>query len=1144
MACLVAGAPQAVGRPGDSGQDAPVELTALGTETTRVFQNPSGTRTLEEFVRPFRARTAQGWAPVDTTLVRDPDGTVRPKVTPMRIRLSGGGAVALASLERDGKKLALSWPRPLPEPELDGDTAAYREVLPGVDLRVTADVDGFSQVLVVHTAEAAANPELREIKFATSGLTIKAGENGTSTAVDDSGNAVFVSGQPTMWDTPVAARSAAPREIEHRPMGLKVGDNELTVVPDAGMLTAPDTNFPLYIDPSYSGTQYRWTSVNSYSPDTEYWTSQRDSARVGYQSYSSPTSRYRSFFQVNTAPIAGAQVLNTWFAVTLDHSGACAATPVDLWHTSAINEGTKVTWNTSKNWWTTKLDTRSGNANEGGGCTTTQPDLPMEFGSAALKTLVQNTANAKTGTLTFGLRAANENDAAQWKKFLPATARLVVEFNNKPRAPVDFTTVPPTPCGTAAAPTALNTASPSFSAIASDPDGDNVRGRLEILDGDTVKHTADSPLFRSGGAFAWSPVAAGVLPEDQPTKVFNYRARIMDTLAASTDSPRCYFTVDRTRPVPPTITSADFPDNTPVRSVGELGTVTFTRGGTDTDIAGFRYGFQQDKTTMWVAADANGSATVPITVWDDESSRPLYVRAVDRAGNISPSGPSWTLTANVRTVPGAAVRADTNGDRRADFAMLFDQGNGRTAAWNFLSTGGGFSSGYVGWDTDVSGGFPMYRIKSANGDFDGDGRSDIAVLREDPDRKVRLYLLRSDSNRFNAESEPAWTGDYRLSHLRITAGDFDGDGDDDLAVFQGLTGAQTKLWIHTSGGGVFSAPVQQWDSGANGLDVNHLTPVAGDFDGDGDDDIAAFRGAPGTTQTKLWLHVSNAGTFVAPVSQWESTAFDRSKATFVSTNVNGDAAGRDEIVAAYNRGANSTQFQIFTSGTNTWTTSVGWESTAFDAVKSSLAAGDFNGDGKGDVATLYDTGNGQRQMYTFASTGSAFADKRTDWQGAVADVADKVYIEPGRKYRLQPSHSEKCSGTPSGNTADGGAFQQQDCVATAAHQQVELDRVGSTPYFQIKTAAGKCLDIPGWKLEDTIGITQYTCEPTGAPQANQQFRLDYVSGSGMDVVVQPRIVHSDKCVTVSGASTANNAAIVQQACANAANQRYILRIEP
>ncbi|MFJ6674772.1 RICIN domain-containing protein [Actinosynnema sp. NPDC091369] len=1155
LVCALATAP-AHAEPAPVAQPAPqqrVELVELGTETTRVFRNPSGTKTVEQYVRPFRARTANGWEPVDTTLVRAADGTVRPKATPVDLSFTGGGTGALATIRRDGKRLALSWPDPLPEPELDGDTATYRDVLSGVDLRVRADLDGFSQVLVVHNAEAAANPALREIKYRTSteGVRVEAGENGATTAVDDEGRAVFVSGTPTMWDTPAAARSAREPEVDHRPMRLHVGRDELTVVPDAAMLTAPDTGFPLYIDPSYSATQYQWTSVNEYSPNTSYWTSQRDTARVGYQPYESPVSRYRSFFQVNAAPFAGSHIVNTWFAITLDHSGACTATAVDFWHTRAIDPATAVTWNnTSSTWWLQKLDTRSGNANEAGGCGTTQPDMPMEFSSAALKTVVQNAANAKAGSLTFGFRAPSETNSGQWKKFHPNTARLVVEYNNAPRAPMNFTTVPPTPCGTAAAPTALNSASPTFSAIASDPDSDNVRGQLEILDGDAVVKTVDGPTIKSGGAFTWSPLPAGVLPEDQPGKVFNYRARIWDDTTSSTDSPRCYFTVDRTRPGTPTVTSADFPDYTAVRAVGELGTVTFTRASGDTDVAGFRYGFQQDKTTMWVAADANGSATVPITLWEDSSTRPLYVRAVDRAGNISPSGPAWTLTATLRVVPGAAVRADTNGDRRADFAALFDQGNGRTSAWNFQSRGDGFASGYVGWDTDVSGGFPMYRIKHVNGDFDGDGRGDIAVLREDPDRKVRLYVLRSDSNRFDAESEPRWTGDYRLSHLRLAAGDFDADGDDDLAVFQGLTGAQTKLWLHRASGGSFAAPVVQWDSGVGGLDVNHLSPVAGDFDGDGDDDLAAFRGAGGTTNTKLWLHASDRTAFAAPVQQWDSgtLAFDRARATFVATNVTGDAAGKDEIVAEYDRGNASTQVVLFTAGTGTWTPSVGWDSGAagtFDASRTVLAAGDFNGDGLGDIATLYDTGGGDRQLHTFLSTGAAFAGKRTDWQGRVADVTESVYVEPGRRYRLHPSHTDKCAGVPAGNVANGGPLQQQACVVTAAHQQFELDRIGSTPYYRIKVAAsGKCLDIGGSKHEDNVAIAQFTCDPSGVPQPNQQFRLDYVGGSGMDVVVQPRIVHSDKCVTVTGGSTADNAAVVQATCSGAAHQRYVLRIEP
>ncbi|MFD0479756.1 hypothetical protein ACFQ0B_75140 [Nonomuraea thailandensis] len=52
--------------------------------------------------------------------------------------------------------MELGWTGALPKPTLSGDTATYPEVMPGVDLQVTADVDGFSHLLVVKSRAAAA----------------------------------------------------------------------------------------------------------------------------------------------------------------------------------------------------------------------------------------------------------------------------------------------------------------------------------------------------------------------------------------------------------------------------------------------------------------------------------------------------------------------------------------------------------------------------------------------------------------------------------------------------------------------------------------------------------------------------------------------------------------------------------------------------------------------------------------------------------------------------------------------------------------------------------------------------------------------------------------------------------------------------
>ncbi|MFC0529383.1 RICIN domain-containing protein [Phytohabitans kaempferiae] len=1154
----------------------PVEIVGERTETARVFANPSGTRTLEQYLLPVRAKRDGQWVPIDTRLVRGADGEVSPGATPIGLRLSGGGSGPLVTAEQDGAELALTWPAPLPEPVLDADTATYPEVLPGVDLRVTVNPVGFSQVLVVKDATAAANPALRRIRFGTSTrkLTLRAGVGGSSAAVDATGRAVFASGPPLMWDsTPeppeatggASARTAdaGPAPDRRRVMGLEVNAGELVVVPDQRMLAAPDTRYPVYIDPSYSAAQYLWTLVNHDDPGISYWTDNfyREDVRVGTV-YGSGDGPWRTFFQMNIARVARATVSRAWFSISMTHTANCADTTVELWHTKLIDPATPVTWNNSGAHWLrgAALDTRKGKANKS---RCGQPPMLMEFGLSpdTITPVVQEAVSGANGpqeAIGFGLRipSGNESTELYWKRFAPATARLNIEYNTPPEAPTSVSTVPPRPCGTAAAPTPLHTATPTFTAVGYDPNSDNVTNELEILSGEQVVTRLSSGTVGSGSAVRWSPVPAGTLPTDQPDAVFSYRARTRDAGLHGGYSERCWFTVDTDGPEPPVVTSQDYPGPTPVRSVGEAGTVTFAPGGAEADVAGYRYGFTQDVTTMWVAAGADGRATVPVTLWPEYESdtgdvhRTLYVRAVDRAGNNSGLSEGYELVARGRTVTDPPISADVNGDRRADVTALVDHGHGQTAVWNLLSAPSGFHPGYVAWDTGVAGGFPADLVRSVTGDFDGNGRTDVAIFREDADRIVRLFLLPADGNRFSAISEPVWSGDmFRLSHLKVVAGDFDADGDDDIAALQGLVNGQLKLWMFRSTGDGFAAPALSWTSPATGPGVSGANLVAMDVDADGDDDVVDMHDMGGA-QTHMRIHHANAGVFSAPVTRWDSGpgAFDARRARFVGGDVDGDAARRHEVVALYDDGNATARLVVFKGQDTVWTPTTRWSSGAggFDATRGTLAAGDFNADGRTDVASLYDTGAGKRRLYTFISTGGGFADKRADWEGYVSEAQRTVHVDPNRRYRIHPVHSDKCFDVPGGSTADNVILDQWDCVVTATWETFRFERVGGSPYHLVRTAADKCLDVRLYSLLDNAQTLQYPCNDGGAAKPNQQFRLELVAGGGYEPVVRLRVVHSGKCLSVSGASLANGAQIVQAPCAAVPrdNQRFALRLEP
>ncbi|MGW5418892.1 LamG domain-containing protein [Streptomyces sp. NPDC003943] len=470
-----------------------VEVQGERGERTSVFANPDGfTFTLEQHSVPIRvAKPGGGWQTPDATLEKRADGTVGPKAASAEMTFSGGAdSTPLVKIADEGRSMELDWKGDLPAPELDGANAVYRNVLPDVDLKVTATVESFQQVLVVKTPEAAANPALKELTFdlKTDGLAIRKGAAGNLAAVDGNGNTVFRSPPARMWDSagqpaaePTAASTTdsgtAPQlvrtalaadDVQPTPgdpseqaasgtglapgqgdnvsrMDVNVTHDSLSVVPDADMLTnTASDDYPLFIDPTVTWGESERTLLRSDGYESYGWGNGSDGQGQGAGKcgswngyYCGPGYVQKLYFEFAPDSLRGKKVLDATFRVTEPWAFQCDPRWVDLVRTNNISSST--TWSSRP----TELDwlvDRYVSAGRGSLCDPNSPDAPIEFNdnpdetNENLTPTVRDFAAGKFSRLTLEIRAHDESDASAWKRFRN-DAVLAVSYVALPAVP-------------------------------------------------------------------------------------------------------------------------------------------------------------------------------------------------------------------------------------------------------------------------------------------------------------------------------------------------------------------------------------------------------------------------------------------------------------------------------------------------------------------------------------------------------------------------------------------------------------------------------------------------------------------------------------------------------------------------------------
>jgi hypothetical protein len=258
----------------------------------------------------------------------------------------------------------------------------------------------------------------------------------------------------------------------------------------------------------------------------------------------------------------------------------------------------------------------------------------------------------------------------------------------------------------------------------------------------------------------------------------------------------------------------------------------------------------------------------------------------------------------------------------------------------------GTSTAGLGWLTSQTPGLTNTPVSGVPGDFNGDGIPDLALLWSanayGGPYSVTFLFGKGDST-FTTGPTLQLTGVQ--SNPTMIAGDFNGDGKTDLAVLSGNGYSSSYLTtLLGNGDGTFGAPLTMtvFNQGAGGGNGSSQSMVAADFNGDGKLDLAVVGQyvSPGGVAILLG---NGDGTFTTAAA---NIAPGGDFGVIATGDFNRDGIPDLVVAGTYDSPVGNTVFLGKGDGTFT---AVAMPPAA-NSVFQSIVVGDFNGDGKTDLA--------------------------------------------------------------------------------------------------------------------------------------------------------------------------------------------------
>jgi uncharacterized protein YjdB len=327
---------------------------------------------------------------------------------------------------------------------------------------------------------------------------------------------------------------------------------------------------------------------------------------------------------------------------------------------------------------------------------------------------------------------------------------------------------------------------------------------------------------------------------------------------------------------------------------------------------------------------------------------------------------NFSAGVNFTTGPGPLrpIMGDVDGDGKPDM-IVANSGANTVSVFRNISSSGTISTSAFSAKVDFATGNSPRSI--AFGDMDGDGKPDIMVANG---ASNTISVLRNTATSGAITSGSLATKvDFATSGSpeNVSVGDLDGDGKLEMVTVS-LTTGQMSVFRNTAASGAitgssFAAPVN-FTAG-----TNSRSAIVMDFDGDGKKDVAIVT--PAFNIVSVYRNTSTPGIISSASFATKVDFATGSNPLYVlSGDIDGD--GKPDLIVA-NQVSNT--ISVLRNTATVGGISSGSFATKVDFTSAvgpyDMAAGDFNGDGKLDIAVSCESGSDVISVFRNTATSGA-----------------------------------------------------------------------------------------------------------------------------------------------------------------------------